>query len=421
MTQTFLGPFAITDGRDIANPYPIYRRYRDADPVHLASPSGRGAPAVWHLFRHADVAPVLSSPHFGRSAQTARPGLEPVPPLIPDGCPALREVVDNWLVFLDPPRHTRLRAMVAGYFSASVVTALRPRIGQLAAELLTELRHEPRTDLVADFAAPLPILVISELLGVPSARRRWFRDCAVALQGANTSRPGDRRQRYAAAEVAAGQLAEYFRAEVAKRRQAPRDDMIGWLAAAPGVPLTDSEIVGTCIHLLTAGHETTTNLLAKAVLALLARPDAMRDLATEPGLVADAVDELVRYDSPVQMVTRWAYRDEIIGGRHLARGSKVVLMLGSANRDPERYEQPDTLDIRRRVSRHLGFGMGIHYCLGAGLARAEAEIGLLTLIQGLPHLSMSEEPVRYADDLVFHGPSRLVLRTGTPSENSTAR
>jgi cytochrome P450 len=421
MTQVPPGPFAITDAREIADPYPVYRRYRDADPVHLVPPSAPGRPPVWHLFRHVDVARVLSSPHFGRSAATARAGLEPVPPLIPSGCPALRDVVNNWLVFMDPPRHTRLRAMVARYFSAPVVTALRPRIGHLAAGLLAEMRHKPRTDLVADFAAPLPILVISELLGVPPARRLWFRDCAVALQEANTSRGGDRHQRYAAAEVAAGQLAEYFQAEVTMRRRTGSDDVIGWLATGPGEPLTDSEIVGTCIHLLTAGHETTTNLLAKAVLALLARPDTMRELATTPGLMADAVDELVRYDSPVQMVTRWANRDETIAGRHVARGSKIVLMLGSANRDPDRYEQPDTVDIRRRVSRHLGFGMGIHYCLGAGLARAEAEIGLLTLLRGLPHLAASEEPVRYADDLVFHGPSRLVLRTGVAPVDAAAR
>jgi cytochrome P450 StaP len=248
-----------------------------------------------------------------------------------------------------------------------------------------------------------------------------FRRCAVALQEANTSRGGDRDLRYAAAEAAAAQLADYFRAEVSKRRRGGYDDVIGRLACGPQEPLTDQEIVGTCIHLLTAGHETTTNLLSKAVLTLPARPEALRELRTVPQLMPNAVDELVRFDSPVQMATRWAYRNETVGGHLIGRGSRIVLMMGSANRDPDHYEQPDTLDIRRSVSRHLGFGMGIHYCLGAGMARAEAEIGLTALIRGLPRLALSHEPVRYADDMVFHGPSRLVLRTGWFSADVAAR
>jgi cytochrome P450 len=324
-------------------------------------------------------------------------------------------------VFLDPPRHTRLRATVIRYFSARVVAALRPRIADLADGLLAAMRDKPYTDLVADFAAPLPILVISELLGVPPDLRDWFRDRAVALQQANTSRGGDRRTRYELAEAAAGELAGYFQAEVADRRRQDRDDIIGWLVRASGEPLTDEEIVGTCIHLLTAGHETTTNLLAKGVLALLSRPEALRQLRTTPDLMPGAVDELVRYDTPVQMVTRWAYRDETVDGHRIDRGSKVVLMVGSANRDPDHYPQPDTLDLQRGVGRHLGFGMGIHYCLGAGLARAEAEIGLAALIRGFPQLALSDEPVRYADDLVFHGPSRMVLRTGAPSGDAAIR
>nr|AHE14766.1 EspP-like cytochrome P450 [uncultured bacterium] len=414
MTQPTLGPFAVTGPREVADPYPLYRRYRELDPVHRVPPSAPGAPVTWHLFRYADVAAVLSSQHFGRSAAVARQGLDPVPPLIPDGRPALRDVVDNWLVFLDPPRHTRLRAVVTRYFTARIVAGLRPRIAALAGELLTAVGGRSEVDLVADFAAPLPILVISELLGVPPGRRDWFREHAVALQQANTSRRGDRHARYAAAEAAAAALAGYFQAEVAKRRRTGCDDVIGRLASDEG--LTDREIVGTCIHLLTAGHETTTNLLAKAVLALSSRPDVLHDLRTMPQLLPTAVDELVRYDSPVQMVTRWAYRDETVGGRLVERGSRVVLMLGSANRDPEQYAEPDTLDIRRSVGRHLGFGMGIHYCLGAGLARAEAEIGLAALVRRLPHLALCPEPVPYADDMVFHGPSRLMVRTDAPPD-----
>jgi cytochrome P450 len=201
---------------------------------------------------------------------------------------------------------------------------------------------------------------------------------------------------------------------VRRRRRQRQEDLISALARDEndGDPLTDQEIVGTCVHLLTAGHETTTNLLAKATLALLAHPAEMSRLRLDPDLMANAVDELIRYDTPVQMVSRWAYRDDVIGDRTIPRGSRVVLVLGAANRDPQRFVEPDRLDLRRRVGRHWGFGGGIHYCLGAGLAHLEAEVGLATLLGGLPGIALGEEPVQYADDLVFHGPARLPLRTG---------
>jgi cytochrome P450 len=411
MTQRGPEPPALIRPQDIADPYPVYRRYREADPVH-AVPSTTSGPDTWYLFRYEDVAQVLSSPHYGRSARVARSGLSATPPLIPAGYGVLREVVDNWLVFLDPPRHTRLRSLVSQRFSAKVVGGLRPRIEEIAVELLARLRAGPRTDLVEHYAAPLPILVVLELLGVPREHHGWMRECAVALQEANTSRAGGQRDRYATAEAAARRLRDHFRCEVQRRRRHQFDDVTAWLVRAGDdpEPLSDGEIVATCIHLLTAGHETTTNLISKSVLALLGRPDTLDALRTTPQLMADAVDEFVRYDSPVQMITRWAYRDEVVAGHGIRRGSKVVLVLGSANRDPERFPDPDTLDIRRNAGQHCGFGLGIHYCLGAGLAHLEAEIGLTTLLHGVPHLALGEEPVQYAADLVFHGPARLVLR-----------
>jgi cytochrome P450 StaP len=278
------------------------------------------------------------------------------------------------------------------------------------------MREKTCIELVEDYSAPLPILVISELLGVPREHRGWLRDRAVALQEANSSRTEGRPDRYATAEAAARDLRDYFLGEVLLRRRQEFDDLTALLVRGQGMdePLTDTEIVSTCIHLLTAGHETTTNLVSKAVLALLAHPRTLDELRTDPQLMPGAVDELIRYDPPVQMITRWAYRDHLIAGRTIPRGSRVVLVLGSANRDRERFAAPDTLDIRRNASRHCGFGMGIHYCLGAPLARLEAEIGVAGLLRELPHLATTGEPVRYADDLVFHGPSRLPLYTGKP-------
>jgi cytochrome P450 len=409
-----LGRFALTRPEDIVNPYPVYRLYREVDPVHAVPPSTPDGAGTWYLFRYEEIARVLSSARFGRSSEVARAGLPLPPALVPARYRVLKEMVENWLVFQDPPRHTRMRSLVARPFSARVARGIRPRIELIAAELLTGLRQKAVTDLVADYCAPLPILVISELLGVPREHQDWLRECAVALQEANSSRAGGSQDRYAAADAAARRLREFFLEEVRRRRREQPDDVISLLVRTQegGEALSDEEIVSTCVHLLTAGHETTTNLLSKAVLALLAHPGTRAELQAAPQLMASAVDELIRFDSPVQMISRWAYQDEMVAGRTVPRGSKVILVLGSANRDPDRFADPDTLDIHRNAGRHCGFGMGIHYCLGAGLARLEAEVGLTALLQGLPRLGPGEEPVRYADDLVFHGPARLVLRTG---------
>jgi cytochrome P450 len=171
------------------------------------------------------------------------------------------------------------------------------------------------------------------------------------------------------------------------------------------------EVVGTCVHLLTAGHETTTNLIGKSVLTLLAEPELLRRLRFNHDLLPVVVDELVRYDPPVQMVSRWAYRDFSLSGKSIRLGDKVVLVLGSANRDPRRFPAPDEIRLDRSAGRHSGFGAGIHYCLGANLARTEAEIGLAALLPYLPEMSRSDEPVHYGSDIIFHGPARLPLKT----------
>ncbi|MFE9423225.1 cytochrome P450 [Kitasatospora sp. NPDC006697] len=386
----------------IADPYPHYRRYREAEPVHLA-PDGS-----WYVFGHAEVSQVLS----GRREYLRGPA----PARIPPDCPHLRRTVANWMVFMDPPAHTRARALVARSFTPRTVQVLRPRIRRIATRLAEELavriREEGEADLVAGFAAPLPVLVISELLGVPEQDRDWFRARALDLEQATSARTGRRADGFAVAEAAAGELDAYFRAELRRPGRAERGDLIG-LMLRYGTDLPEDTLVGTCVHLLTAGHETTTNLLAKGLLALLAHPGQLAALRSRPLVAAAAVEELIRYDPPVQMITRHAARADVLGGRTVPAGSKVVLVLGSANRDPAHFPHPDRLDLARDTHRHCGFGTGIHYCVGAPLARAEAEIGLAALLGRLPVPALSTrtaEPVRYARDLVFHGPSRLLLQ-----------
>ncbi|GAA0412138.1 cytochrome P450 [Streptomyces luteireticuli] len=398
-----LGPFRTSDVH-LPDPYPLYHRYREDDPVHETDTG-------WYVFRHDDVARVLADRRYGRGA---------LPAPLPASCPHLRRTAANWMVFMDPPRHTRIRALVARSFTPRVVDQLRPRIREIAARLTAALAEEAQADLVDRFAAPFPILVISELLGIRADDRPWFRARAVDLQQATSARAARRPDAYAVADAAAGELDAYFRAELSRRRTAPAPasdtpDLIDLMlhAASPDPALDDDVLVGTCIHLLTAGHETTTNLLTKSLLALLAHPYQLGLLRARPQLLPEAVEELVRYDSPVQMISRIAHEDGEIGGRRIPRGAKVTLVLGSANRDPRRFPHPDRLDVRRDARRHCGFGLGLHYCVGAPLARAEAETGLAALLD-LPGLRLAQDPdgpVRYADDLVFHGPARMLVRT----------
>ncbi|MER7045021.1 cytochrome P450 [Streptomyces jumonjinensis] len=398
------------DRKDIACPYPVYRRYRETAPVHRGA-SGTGEPDTFYVFSYDEVVRVLSSRSFGRDARVASADATAAPVPIPAEYRALRAIVENWLVFLDPPRHTELRSLLSAEFSPSVVAALRPRVTQIAHELLERLGRRREADLVEGFAAPFPLLVISELLGIPREHHAWLRAGAVALQEAGTTRSRHGTGGYARAEAAARGIARYFRQEVRRRRGADRGDLLTLLVRARdgGAPLSVDGIVGTCVHLLTAGHETTANFLAKAVLALRAHPRVLDELRGAPELTPGAVEELLRYDPPVQAVTRWAYQDTRLGGYEAPRGSRVVALLGSANRDPARFPRPDVLDVRRSADRHLGFGLGIHYCLGATLARAEAEIGLRALLDGVPGLGRGGQQVEYADDMVFHGPTRLVL------------
>ncbi|MGY3334877.1 cytochrome P450 [Streptomyces filamentosus] len=424
---------------DLADPYPVYRSYREHDPVHAVRPSGGTAgeavretvgeavrittgeaagntagPGVttWYLFRYAEAARVLADRAFLRRSPVT--GLAAP---VPEGYGTLRRVVENWLVFLDPPQHTRLRARVNPPLAPASVAGLRPAVRAIAEELAGPLAARPGADLVRGFAAPFPLLVVARLLGVAAELWPWFRERALALQEAGGTRGARSAAGLTRADRAAGELERYFTAELAARRSAggePRD-LLGALARAgqEDPSLTEAALASTCVHLLTAGHETTTGLLGKAVLALLARPGTAAELRAEPGLMPGAVDEFLRFDPPVQMVTRWAWRDTELGGRRIRRGDRLVAVLGSAHRDPARFPDPDVLDIRRAPGRHCAFGLGVHYCAGAALARLEAETGLGVLLERLPLLRPDARPlveVAYAPDWVFHGPSHLVLR-----------
>ena len=403
----------------IQDPYTFYRSYRELDPVHWGLAANPRLSGSWYLFRYQDVMQVLDSPKFGREAAKVRDDGEGAP--VPPAYRGFRTVVNNWMVFRDPPDHTRLRSLVNKVFSPKMIENIRPVIFDIADSLLDQMQASGQMDLVDDFAFPLPVMVIATMLGVDPQDRPLFREWALALQQASASRLTPSPEVYAKAEQATWGFIDYFKQVIVQRHTEPRQDLITALVKAQdeGDKLSDEEVLATCIHLLTAGHETTINLISKGTLALLRNPDALKLLRSHPELITGAVEELIRYDSPVQMVTRWAFADFEIGGKLIRRGDSVGLILGSANRDPARFVNPDVLDIQRQDNKHCGFGSGIHFCLGSALARAEAQIALNVLLNRLPELRLLDNKVEWANNIVFHGPKHLHLGFRQPENISS--
>ena len=396
----------------ISNPYPVYEHYRETDPVHWGIPAKRQLSGAWYLFRYEDVMQVLEDKRFGREGHKVRDDIDTAP--VPKAYKGFSSMVSNWMVFRDPPNHTRLRLLVNKAFSPKTLENIRPAIIDIADGLLDRVQDRAEIDLVDDFAFPLPVMVIAALLGVDPEDRFAFREWALALQHASASRLTPSEEIYQQAEAATQSFIAYFKNAIAKRHAQPRNDLITALAKAryEGDKLNDEEILATCIHLLTAGHETTINLIAKGTLALLRNPEQVKLLRSHPELMPSAVEELIRYDSPVQMLSRWAYEDVEIGGKIIRRGDSVGLMLGSANRDRRQFNNPDLLDIQRQDNKHCGFGGGIHFCLGSALARAEAQISLNILLNRFPKLHLIERDIQWAENIVFHGPKHLAVSIG---------
>jgi cytochrome P450 len=399
----------------IANPYPFYRRYREEDPVHWGVSSNPRLSGAWYIFRYKDVVQVLEDSRFGREAKRAREDVEAVP--VPMACRKLRSIVSNWMVFLDPPNHTRIRSLVNKVFSQRMVESIRPVIFGIVDNLLDQVQVRGEMDLIEEFAFPLPVMVIATLLGVDPENHPLFRQWSTALLDVNASRLTPAPEAYTRAEQAAQGFIDYFKQVIEERRVNPRQDLITALVKAQEEEnkLSEEEIIATCIHLLSAGHETTVNLIGKGMLALLHNPDVLKILRTHPECIPAGVEELLRFDSPVQMVTRWAYADIEIGGKLIQRGDSVGLMLGSANRDPMRFENPDVLDLRREDGRHCVFGGGIHFCLGSALARAEAQIAFNVLLNRLPEIRLANQKLEWPNTLVFHGPKHVRITFRPPA------
>jgi unspecific monooxygenase len=306
---------------------------------------------------------------------------------------------------MDPPDHTRLRGLVNKAFTPRVVESLRPRIVEIVDDLMGALAGRTEFDVIEDLAYPLPVQVICEMLGVPAEDhvkfREWSREAARSLDPDFVLPPEVQERR----QKAFDEFSAYFAELVAKRRADPRNDLLSGLIAAEeqGQKLTENELVATGLLLLIAGHETTVNLIANGMLALLRHPGQMDRLRQEPQIVQSAVEELLRFDPPVQLTARVALEDIDIGGDVLKKGQMAVLLLASANRDPDQFADPEVLDLTRADNRHLSFGMGIHFCLGAPLARIEGQIAIGALARRLVNPRLAQDVQRYKENLVLRG------------------
>jgi cytochrome P450 len=392
MTSRTLDLRLLADPAIRSDPYPLLGQLRAASPLTLLD----GVLVV--AGRHRDCAAVLRHAHASSERNRSV--------LAPPGAPFL----GLSFLALDPPDHTRLRRLVSAAFTPRVVAGLRPRITEIVDQLLSRVADQGRMDVVADLAYPLPVQIISELLGVPPEDHQQFRVWSALLARALDPQLADPDPaRLAAAYEAREEFARYFSRLIAARRDHPREDLLSLLvhAESEGDQLTEEELLATCVLLLVAGHETTANLIANAVLALLRHPDQLALLRARPALADGCVEETLRYDAPVQLTTRAARGPLPVGDTEVPDRGVVVLLISAANRDPDAFAEPDRFDITRSPNSHLAFAAGIHFCLGAGLARLESAIALDAFARRVVRPQLTTPTVTYKENVNLRGPARL--------------
>ena len=385
----------------LGNPYEMYRALRENDPIHRSEMM-----ESWVLTRYDDIDKVLTDNRFSADRTRARTRFAQML----EEQQAQYGPMSNAQTMLtsDPPDHTRLRKLVSKAFTPRAVLDLRPRIQDIVDYLLAEAGERGEFDIIHDLAYPLPVIVIAEMLGVPPEDRHRFKhwsDTVVATLGGPFTPP----EVIAAARVAIDELAEYIGHVIAERRAEPREDLISGLVAAEegGQVLSEEEIFATCILLLIAGNETTTNLIGTSMLALFRNPEQMERLRKDLSLMPSAVEELLRYAGPVHGTGRVPKEDIEIAGHVFHEGEMVFTLLAAGNRDPNHYPDPDKLDVARNPTDHLALGDGIHFCLGAPLARAEAQSAIGTLLDRFPRLHLLDEDPEWGGTFIIRGPKRL--------------
>jgi cytochrome P450 len=392
----------------VADPYPAYARLRAEAPVSYFAPTNQ-----WLVSRHADVDALLRDRRLGRSfLQVATPeefGREPDA----DHLAPFWELIRGGMLDVEPPDHTRLRRLVSKAFTPRMVARLQPQVVAIADRLVGDLLDAGSdgsgVDLLSTVAEPLPVTVIAEMLGIPESDRHLLRPWSADICGMYELRPS--REVQDRAVRASAEFGDYLRGLTRERRAAPGGDLISALTqvADSGDALTTGELVGTCVLLLNAGHEATVNMTGNGWWALFRNPDQLAVLRADvEGVLPTALEELMRWDTPAQMFERWVLTDIEVAGVTVPRGAEVALLFGSANRDPEVRENPDALDLRRTPNVHLSLGAGIHYCLGAPLARIELAASFGALLRRAPRLAVAAEP-RWKPGYILRGLEELLV------------
>jgi cytochrome P450 len=388
----------------LADPFPLYRRLQDEDPAHW-SPRLK----AWVLTRYDDVKRVCLDSTM--SSDRLRPFFATLPGPEAEKVAELARYLSLWMVFRDPPEHTRLRRLAAKVFHVRSIHAMRPNIEATARWLLESIGERRRFDFIRDFAGPLPALVIIDMLGAPREElgrlKRLSDEMALFIGSAR-----DSADKYGRAEAATTEMAALFRELIELRRQKPQADLLTALTGAEdgGDRLTDDELVATCLLLLFAGHETTTHHIANGMRALLQFPGQLQQLRDEPALAGAAVEELLRYDGPIGAQVRIVHAPQTLHGKALKPGDRVFLLMNAANRDPRAFPQPDRLDLRRNGVPHLTFGFGAHICLGFPLARLEGQIALPALARRWRHMEICAPQLEWLDSMVLRGMKALPVR-----------
>jgi cytochrome P450 len=393
----------------LANPYPLYTQLRNEDPVHWDP-----LLQTWVVTRYADVVTVLRELSADRT---------PTPELLESiGLSALSpmaRVMAKQVLFLDAPSHTRIRSLTSAAFTPRRVQALREHIQEIASGLLDRVEPKGSMDVIADFALPLPAIVTAEMLGVPASDhpqlKKWTEDFMEIL--ANFQHNPARAAR---AIKSVEEMVGYFHTAIAKLRIHPREGLVHSLMTAEvdGDRLTDEEVVANSIIVMVGGQETTTTLIGNGLLTLLRNPGPLQQLKSDTALMPSAVEELLRYESPVQQTARLAPQDLELGGKRIRRRQAVVAVLAAANRDPERFPDPDRLDLGRQDNRHVAFGWAAHFCLGAALARVEAQIAFEMLLRRFPHMALDSVPPRWRCNLDLRGLESLPVTFGQEEKHS---
>ncbi|GAA0949712.1 cytochrome P450 [Nonomuraea longicatena] len=368
----------------VAFPYDAYAELRREAPVGFFEPTGQ-----WLVARHADVNALLRDRRLGRTYLHVATHEEFGRLSPPEFQEPWWRVNNAGMLDLEPPEHTRLRRLVSRAFTPRMVESLRPRVKEIAGGLVDAFVAQGGGDLIAEVAEPLPVTVIAEMLGVPESDRGLLRPWSADMCGMFELNPSLEAQH--AAVRAATEFAGYLRGLAAERRGDPGDDLISALAQIE--ELTEDELVGTCVLLLNAGHEATVNVTGNGWWALFRNPGELARLRADHSLLPTAIEELMRWDTPLQMFERWVLEDIEIGGVAIPKGVEVALLFGSANRDPEVFVEPDRLDLGRADNPHISFGAGIHFCLGAPLARIELAESFGALLTKAPAMELVKEPV----------------------------